>query len=97
MHVSLTTHLEEYVREKVESGLYNSNSEVVREALRLMGERDRLREMRLEDLRKEIQIGIDQIERGEYTEYDQHTLKNLFDDIRARGKKKLKAEQRKEG
>ena len=65
MHVSLTTRLEEYVREKVESGLYNSNSEVVREALRLMGERDRLREIRLEELRKEIQIGIDQADRGE--------------------------------
>ena len=65
MHVSLTTHLEEYVREKVESGLYNSNSEVVREALRLMGERDKLREIRLEELRKEIQIGIDQADRGE--------------------------------
>ena len=65
MHVSLTTRLEEYVREKVESGLYNSNSEVVREALRLMGERDRLREIRLDELRKEIQIGIDQADRGE--------------------------------
>ena len=65
MHVSLTTYLEEYVREKVESGLYNSNSEVVREALRLMGERDKLREIRLEELRKEIQIGIDQADRGE--------------------------------
>ena len=67
MHVSLTPHLEELVRDKVKSGLYNSASEVVREALRLMEDRDRVREMRLEDLRKEIQIGIDQIERGEVT------------------------------
>ncbi len=65
MHVSLTPHLEELVRDKVKSGLYNSASEVVREALRLMEDRDRIRELRLEDLRKEIQIGIDQIERGE--------------------------------
>ena len=67
MHVSLTPHLEELVRDKVKSGLYNSASEVVREALRLMEDRDRVREMRLEDLRKEIQIGIDQLERGEVT------------------------------
>ena len=67
MHVSLTPHLEELVRDKVKSGLYNSSSEVVREALRLMEDRDRVREMRLEDLRKEIQIGIDQIDRGEVT------------------------------
>ena len=67
MHVSLTPHLEELVRDKVKSGLYNSASEVVREALRLMEDRDRVREMRLEDLRKEIQIGIDQLDRGEVT------------------------------
>ncbi len=34
MHVSLTPHLEELVRDKVKSGLYNSASEVVREVLR---------------------------------------------------------------
>ncbi len=67
MHVSLTPRLEELVRDKVKSGLYNSSSEVVREALRLMEDRDRVREMRLEDLRKEVQIGIDQADRGELT------------------------------
>jgi antitoxin ParD1/3/4 len=42
MNVNLTLHLEELVRQKVESGLYTSASEVVREALRLMDEKDRL-------------------------------------------------------
>jgi antitoxin ParD1/3/4 len=41
MNVSLTPELESMVREKVESGLYTSASEVVREALRLMAENDR--------------------------------------------------------
>ena len=91
MHVSLTPHLEELVRDKVKSGLYNSSSEVVREALRLMEDRDRVREMRLEDLRKEIQIGIDQADRGESTEYTTETLHEPFDDIRARGKERLEA------
>jgi antitoxin ParD1/3/4 len=40
MNVSLTPRLEEIVRQKVESGLYNNASEVVREAIRLMDERD---------------------------------------------------------
>ncbi len=95
MHVSLTPYLEELVRDKVKSGLYNSSSEVVREALRLMDERDRLRDMRLEELRKEIQIGIDQVERGESTEYTTETLHELFDDIRARGKERLEARRSK--
>jgi antitoxin ParD1/3/4 len=97
MHVSLTPHLDEYVRKKVESGLYSSSSEVVREALRLMEEQDRLREIRLEELRKEIQKGIDQIEREEYTEYTEETLHQLFEDVKARGRAKLEARRRKEG
>ena len=59
MNVSLTPQLEEMVRRKVESGLYSTSSEVIREALRLLEEHDRVREMRLEELRREIQKGLD--------------------------------------
>lgn len=65
MNVNLTPKLEELVRSKVEGGLYNSASEVVREALRLLDEQDRIRAMRHEELRKAIQLGIDQLNRGE--------------------------------
>ena len=65
MNVSLTPELEQYVHSKVKSGRYLSASEVVREALRLLEERDRLREIRLTTLQKEIAIGIEQNERGE--------------------------------
>ena len=40
MNVSLTPKLEEFIRKKVSSGLYNNASEVVREALRLLVKRD---------------------------------------------------------
>jgi len=59
MNINLTSHLEEMVREKVESGLYTSASEVVREALRLMDEKDQLRAVRLNNLRLDIQAGLD--------------------------------------
>ena len=49
MNVSLTPQLEELVKRKVESGLYGSASEVMREALRLLDEHDRLRQMRVEE------------------------------------------------
>ena len=42
MNVNLTPKLEDMVKKKVASGLYNSASEVVREALRLMEEQDRV-------------------------------------------------------
>ena len=46
MNVSLTPRLEELIREKVQSRMYNNASEVVREALRLLDERDRERRLR---------------------------------------------------
>jgi antitoxin ParD1/3/4 len=55
MNVSLNAHFDEFIKSKVESGQYNSASEVIREALRLLEER----EIRLEALRKEIQKGLD--------------------------------------
>ena len=94
MNVSLTPKLEELIHQKVSSGLYNSASEVVREALRLLEEQDRLREMRLEELRKEIALGIEQIDRGQYTVFDEDSLKNLLEEVRTKGREKL-AQRRK--
>ena len=58
MNVNLTPQLEELVRSKVASGLYTSASEVVREALRLMDEQDRLREAKLAQLRSDVRQGL---------------------------------------
>jgi len=51
MNISLTPTLERFIQEKVASGLYASASEVVREALRVLEERDRIEEARLKALR----------------------------------------------
>ena len=59
MNVNLTPQLEELVRSKVSSGLYTSASEVVREALRLLEEQDRMREAKLEELRRDVHKGLD--------------------------------------
>jgi len=53
MNVSLTPRLVEYVRDKVEAGVYGSSSEVIRDALRLMEERDSQREAALQSLRRD--------------------------------------------
>ncbi|GJL87026.1 MAG: CopG family transcriptional regulator [Minwuia thermotolerans] len=68
MHVSLTDRLNDYVREKVASGLYNNASEVVREALRRQIEQEMSEEARLARLREAIDIGWEQAERGEVSE-----------------------------
>lgn len=85
MNVSLTPQLEDLVKKKVESGLYGSASEVMREAPRLLDERDRLHAMRLEELRGEIQKGL---ESGEPAPLDMAAIK-------ARGRKRLAAAQKK--
>ena len=61
MNVSLTPELEKFVDRKVESGLYNNASEVVREGLRLLKEHD---EIRLK-WREQIERGWLQAQRGE--------------------------------
>ncbi|MFP4299351.1 MAG: type II toxin-antitoxin system ParD family antitoxin [Spirulinaceae cyanobacterium] len=65
MHVSLTPRLEEMVKEKVASGLYNNASEVIREALRLMEQQDRMLDIRSQALRDAVLLGFDQAEQGE--------------------------------
>ena len=59
MNINLTPYLESMVRQKVESGLYTSASEVLREALRLMDEQDQLRATKLQQLRQDIRAGLD--------------------------------------
>ncbi len=67
MHISLTPALENNIRQKVESGLYNNASEVVREALRFMESHEELvRQMKLDALRRGLRPGAEQAEQGEF-------------------------------
>lgn len=95
MNVSLTPKLEKLVKQRVKSGLYNSASEVVRESLRLLEERDKLKEIRLRELRKEVARGIEQLEHGDFTEVTGDSLSKTFDGIKIGGRKKLSARRKK--
>lgn len=59
MNVSLTPELDRFVREAVGGGRYQSSSEVVRAALRLLQDRQREEAAKLEALRAAVQQGID--------------------------------------
>ena len=82
MNVSLTPELERLVNEKVESGLYQTASEVVREALRLLKERDHAREQ----LRADVQAGFDQLARAKGRAYDKGSARELAEHIKSRGR-----------
>ena len=63
-----TPKLEEFVSAKVESGRYNSASEVVREALRLLEEHDQARAVQLAEFNHEIGRRLASLDRGETVE-----------------------------
>ena len=65
MNVSLTPELEKFVSEKVETGRYNSASEVVREALRLLEEHDTVRAAQLAELNDGLGRRLSALDRGE--------------------------------
>ena len=50
-------HFESFIRQQIESGRYSSASEVVRDALRLLEEREELREAQIKNLRQQLQEG----------------------------------------
>lgn len=68
MNVNLGSTFDQFVADQIKTGLYQSQSEVVREALRLMMEREQLKRLRLDELRREIVLGVEQADRGELVE-----------------------------
>ena len=82
MNVSLTPELEKLISEKVDSGLYQTASEVVREALRLLRERDQDRVQ----LRADVQGGFDQLAADKGNVHDKASGRRLVDHIKAAGR-----------
>ena len=79
MNVSLTPELEALIQERVRSGRYTSASEVVREALRLLEDRDELRRLRLAELRSQVAVGLDSPDRGQTRDGDA-VIDDILDD-----------------
>lgn len=86
MNVSLTPELEKYIQAKVESGRYTSASEVVREALRLLEQKEQERKQSLKEFQAELDRRIASLDRGEGIDGEK-----FFEDL----KKRTKALQRK--
>jgi len=83
MNVNLGSVFDEFVAKMLKSGLYQSQSEVLREGLRLLKEREELKQAHLSRLRNEIALGIQEAERGELTDGPA-----VFREIRRRIKRK---------
>jgi antitoxin ParD1/3/4 len=64
-NISLTPELDQFIDSRVESGLYESASEVVREGLRMLRHREDLQQKQLERVRAKVERGWQESERGE--------------------------------
>ena len=86
MNVSLTPELKRIVNQRVASGLYGSASEVVRAALRLLAAQEEFHKIQLAGLRKQVAVGLDQLDRGQRRPFDAAMVAS----IKAQGRKRLR-------
>jgi antitoxin ParD1/3/4 len=86
MNVNLGIVFDNFIADLLKTGLYQSQSEVVREGLRLLKEREELKNLRLAELRKEIAIGSEQADRGEFVDGEE-----TFGEIRRRSAERKRA------
>jgi antitoxin ParD1/3/4 len=89
MNVSLSRQLQGFIEKKVRTGRYQTASEVVREGLRLIEDRDTQRALQLRRLREDIKVGLDQVDKGQVAPLD-------VKKIRAEGRKRLAARRLKD-
>jgi antitoxin ParD1/3/4 len=90
MTVEIPPDLQQFVDQIIGAGGYKSEAEVVGQALRLLQQRQR----RIEELRREIQPALEQLDHGEGIKLkDEEELRLFFEDIKERGRNRLEAEQ----
>ncbi len=83
MNVSLPPELEARVRQRVESGMYGSASEVIREALRLFEAYEQVKTAKLDSLRQDIAKGLNDVKNGRVKKVD-------FENLKQQGRQLLK-------
>jgi antitoxin ParD1/3/4 len=88
MNVNLGPVLDRFVNDLLKTGLYQSQSEVLREGLRLLKEREEVKKLRLSELRKEIAIGSTEADRGEFVDGEE-----TFAEIRKRSAERKRAKK----
>jgi antitoxin ParD1/3/4 len=81
-NVVLTKRQEKLIATLVESGRYQNASEVLRDGLRLVEQRDAEDAVKLEVLREAARVGIAALDRGEFKEFENiEDLQSYLDDL----------------
>jgi antitoxin ParD1/3/4 len=82
-NISLTAEQDAFIEKAVKSGEYQNASEAVRDALRVLRQRQREDALKLKALRAQIKAGVEALDRGEYTEVANADLERYFDSLAA--------------
>ena len=86
MNVNLGAVFDQFVADLLKTGHYQSQSEILREGLRLLKEREELKQLRIAELRKEIGIGTAEADRREFVDGEE-----VFAEIRKRSVERKRA------
>ncbi|HZU29787.1 MAG TPA: type II toxin-antitoxin system ParD family antitoxin [Candidatus Angelobacter sp.] len=90
MNVNLGPVFDDFVADLLETGLYQSQSEILREGLRLLKEREELKKLRLAEIRREIALGASQADKGEFLDGAR-----VFAEVRRKSKQRNLAARKK--
>ena len=90
MEVELSPDHEEFIARSVQAGRFASAGEALREAVELLERR----EAELQGIRVFVQEGLDELDAGNYEDFTDESLRNLFDRVVIRGRQRLAAGSR---
>ena len=83
-NISLTNEQDAFVERVVKTGQYQSASEAIRDALRMLQQKRREDALRLRALRAQINAGLDALERGDFTEVTEADLDDYLEGLTMR-------------
>ena len=78
-NINLTAEQDAFVQEVVEAGEYQNASEAIRDALRVLQHRRKEDGLRLKALRAQIRVGVDALDRGDFTEIEDVDLEGYLE------------------
>lgn len=84
MEINLNKKMHQWIIDKVESGFYNNPSEIILEGLRLLRIQEEQRLAMTEELRRELMIGLKQLDTNRAFPFDAATVRNIKDIGRSR-------------
>lgn len=90
-NVVLTDHQQDVIETLVDSGRYQNASEVLREGLRLVEQREREDELKLEALRQAAQVGLADLAAGRFRDIGQGTIDTLVAELGVEASKRAGA------